>query len=74
LKQAFEAWQFYQKQLTQLDEQIRVHLEQMKQDRALPPLQPRRRTCGRQPNEPNFDVRAALYYVVGIDLTSWGSD
>jgi transposase len=69
LKQAFEAWQFYQKQLTQLDEQIRVHLEQMKQDRALPPLQPRRRTCGRQPNEPNFDVRAALYYVVGIDLT-----
>jgi transposase len=69
LKQAFEAWQFYQKQMTQLDEQIRVHLEQMKQDRALPPLKPRPRTCGRQPNEPHFDVRAALYYVVGIDLT-----
>jgi transposase len=69
LKLAFEAWQFYQGQLTQLDEQIRQQLERMKLDRALPPLKPRPRTCGRQPNEPNFDVRTALYYVVGIDLT-----
>jgi transposase len=69
LKQAYEAWQFYQQQLAQVEEQIRLQLERMKRDRALPPLKPRPRTCGRQPNEPNFDVRAALYYVVGIDLT-----
>jgi transposase len=69
LKQAFEAWRFFQNQLDQVEEQIRLQLERMKRDRALPPLKPRPRTCGRQPNEPNFDVRAALYYVVGIDLT-----
>jgi transposase len=69
LKLAFEAWQFYQKQMVQLDEKICQQLERMKSDRALPPLPPRPRTCGRQPNEPKFDVRAALYYVVGIDLT-----
>jgi transposase len=69
LKLAFEGWQFYQKQLGQLEEQIRQQLERMKLDRALPPLKPQPRKCGRQPNEPNFDVRAALYYMVGVDLT-----
>src|SRR5204862_1258753 len=29
----------------------------------------RPRTCGRKANHPRFDVRTALYYVVGIDLT-----
>ena len=38
-------------------------------DRALPPLKPHARSGGRKPNEPRFDVRTALYYVVGIDLT-----
>jgi transposase len=37
--------------------------------RALPPLKHRPRTSGRKPNQPRFDVRTALYYVVGIDLT-----
>src|SRR5262245_21836466 len=41
----------------------------MKPDRGLPPLKPRPRTKGRKPNHPRFDVRTALYYVVGIDLT-----
>ena len=31
------------------------------------PRKPRQR--GRQPNDPRFDVRAALYYVTGVDLT-----
>lgn len=69
LRQAFEAWQFYQKQLDKADEQIQQQMARMKQDRALPPLKPRPRTCGRKPNHPRFDVRTALYYVVGIDLT-----
>ena len=55
--------------MVKLDEEIRQQLERMKLDRALPPLPPKPRTCGRQPNEPNFDVRAAPYYVVGIHLT-----
>ena len=41
----------------------------MKYDRALPPLTPHKRSGGRKPNHPRFDVRRALYYAVGIDLT-----
>jgi transposase len=69
LKLAFEAWQFYQKQLNEIDAQIEQQLGRMKQDRALPPLKPHKRSGGRKPNHPRFDVRTALYYVVGIDLT-----
>jgi transposase len=69
LRQAYQAWQFYQKQREQVDDQIAGQLTRMKQDRALPPLKPRVSSAGRKPNEPHFDVRAALYYVVGIDLT-----
>jgi transposase len=69
LKLAFEAWQFYQQQLDQLDAQIEQQLGRMKQDRALPPLLPRQRSSGRKPNHPRFEVRTALYYVAGIDLT-----
>jgi transposase len=69
LRQAHQAWEFYQKQRDQLDAQIDQQLARMKQDRALPPLKARARSAGRKPNEPCFDVRTALYYVVGIDLT-----
>jgi transposase len=69
LKLAFEAWQFYQKQLDQIDAEIEQQLGRMKQDRALPPLKPHKRSGGRKPNHPRFDVRRALYYAAGIDLT-----
>jgi transposase len=68
LRQAFAAWQFVQKQLDEVDEAIRVQLQQLKTTRALPPLPPKPATRGRKPNDPRFDVRAALYYVVGVDL------
>jgi transposase len=69
LRQAYQAWEFYHKQRDQVDVQIARQLARMKQDRALPPLKARAGSGGRKPNEPHFDVRAALYYVVGIDLT-----
>jgi transposase len=69
LRQAFAAWQFYQKQLDQIDAQIQEQLGRMKLDRMLPPLPAPKRRSGRKPNHPRFDVRVALYYVVGIDLT-----
>jgi transposase len=69
LRQAYEAWQFYQKQVDKVDEQIQTQLSRMKADRALPPLPPKPRARGRKPNGPRFDVRAALYYAVGLDLT-----
>jgi hypothetical protein len=40
LRQAYEAWRFYQKQLDKLNVQIQAQLERMKLDRALPPLPP----------------------------------
>jgi hypothetical protein len=40
----------------------------MKCDRALPPLKPKARPK-RRASSPGFDGRAALYYVVGLDLT-----
>jgi hypothetical protein len=49
LKLAFEAWQFYQKQLDEIDAQIEQQLGRMKQDRALPPLKPHKRSGGRKP-------------------------
>ncbi len=68
LKQAYEAWQFSLRQVEKADEQIALQLGRMKCDRALPPLKSKARPK-RRVNSPRFDVRTALYYVVGLDLT-----
>src|SRR5437764_1862837 len=36
----------------------------------LPPLPPKPRVRGRKPHDPGFDVRTALYYLSGVDLTA----
>jgi transposase len=69
LRQAYEAWRFYQKQLDKVDDQIALQLQRMKLDRALPPLMKKIRRSGGKPNDPRFDVRTALYHVTGLDLT-----
>ncbi|HYT92735.1 MAG TPA: IS110 family transposase, partial [Gemmataceae bacterium] len=68
LKLAYEAWQFTLGQVAKVDAQIALQLGRMKCDRALPPLKPKARPK-RRVNSPRFDVRTALYYVVGLDLT-----
>jgi transposase len=68
LKLAYEAWQFTRGQVEKVDGQIALQLGRMKCDRALPPLTLKRR-LSRKVNAPRFDVRTALYYVVGLDLT-----
>jgi transposase len=68
LKLAHEAWQFTLAQVEKVDGQIALQLGRMKCDRALPPLKPKARPK-RRVNSPKFDVRTALYYVVGLDLT-----
>src|SRR5215813_6902836 len=68
LKLAYEGWQFCLGQIDKVDEQIALQLGRMKCDRALPPLKPKARPK-RRASSPGFDVRAALYYVVGLDLT-----
>jgi transposase len=68
LKLAHEAWQFTLAQVEKVDAQIALQLGRMKSDRALPPLRPKARPK-RRVNSPGFDVRTALYHVVGLDLT-----
>jgi transposase len=68
LRLAYEAWQFYQKQIDKVDGQVQQQLSRMKADRALPALAAKK-SHPRKANSPRFDVRTALYYVVGIDLT-----
>ena len=38
----------------------------MRKQTALPPLPPKPRVRGRKPHDPAFDVRTALYYVLGL--------
>jgi transposase len=69
LRQAWDSWQHYQAQVRAVEEVIARQLQRMKKSPELPPLPPKPRRRGRQPNDPRFDVRAALYYVTGVDLT-----
>jgi transposase len=70
LQQALELWQTYQEKLRVLDEKIQQQLHAMKKRQELPPLPAKPRQRKRKPNEPRFDVRTALYYVTGVDLTT----
>ena len=69
LKLCFEMWEQYQKVIAQLDRAIDGHLKTMKVS-DLPPLPPKPRVRGKKPHDPGFDVRKALYYLVGLDLTA----
>src|SRR5207245_188829 len=70
LGQALASWQHYQGQLRELEEVISKQLHRMKKTSELASLPPLPRVRSRSANEPRFDVRAALYYVTGVDLTA----
>ncbi len=72
LKLCLQMWEQYQKTIGQLDEAIQEQLRRMRADRKLPPLPPLPpvRKRGRKPHDPAFDVRTALYYLSGVDLTA----
>jgi transposase len=63
-------WQKYQEVIAELDKEIAAQLRSMARRSELPPLVPRPRVRGYQPHDPRFDVREALYYVTGVDLTA----
>jgi transposase len=63
-------WEKYQEVIAELDMVIAGQLRAMARQSALPPLSPKPRLRGRKPHDPRFDVRAALYYVTGVDLTA----
>jgi transposase len=70
LKLNLAMWEHYQTVIAELDQVIARQLHQMRKQTVLPPLPPRPRVRGRKPHDPRFDVRTALYYLVGIDLTA----
>jgi transposase len=63
-------WQKYQEVISTLDAAIDAHLRTMRRQTELPPLPPKVRVRGRKPHDPRFDVRVALYYATGVDLTA----
>jgi transposase len=69
LRTSVAMWEAYQGQIAALDTQIEGHLRVMKRQAELPPLPPKTRVRGRKPHDPAFDVRTALYYATGVDLT-----
>jgi len=63
-------WDKYQEVIADLDVEIAAHLRTMKRQSPLPALEPKPRVRGRKPHDPKFDVREALYYATGVDLTA----
>jgi transposase len=69
LRSAYESWRFFQGQLDKVDAAIQMQLKKMAGKKDLPPLADKNCRSGRKANDPRFDVRAALYAVVGMDLS-----
>ena len=70
LRSSLFLWDKYQLAIAEVDDEIARHLATMKRQTALPPLPPKPRVRGKKPHDPKFDVRTALYYATGVDLTA----
>jgi hypothetical protein len=70
LKLCLTMWEHYQRVIAELDTAIAAQLRQMRAKSDLPPLEPKPRVRGKKPHDPGFDVRTALYYLTGVDLTA----
>ena len=69
LKQAVEAYDFYQAQLAECDERIQNYMSQMEGKSAqTSPARPKKKQ-GRRKNQPYFDLRGELHRITGVDLT-----
>ena len=70
LRCSLTLWDNYQEMIAVVDDAIAEQLRSMRRQTELPPLPPRIRVRGRKPHDPRFDVRTALYYATGVDLTA----
>ncbi|MDT4787002.1 IS110 family transposase ISWpi13 [compost metagenome] len=70
LRQALALYDFYQQCIDECDLEIERAVAGLNIDKSMPeaPL-PKAKLRGRQPSDPNFDVRSALYQLTGTDLT-----
>lgn len=72
LKQAVEAYDFYNRQIAECDQEIEQKYSVIKprvdeRDKPLPPS--KKSNPGRSANEPDFELRRHLYRMAGVDLT-----
>jgi transposase len=70
LRSCLALWEAYQGAIALVDAAIAAHLRSMRRPAQLPPLPPKPRVRGKKPHDPGFDVRTALYYATGVDLTA----
>jgi transposase len=70
LRSCLALWEKYQEVIGELDAAIDAHLRTMWRQTELPPLPLKPRVRGRKPHDPRFDVRVALYFATGMDLTA----
>jgi transposase len=63
-------WEKYQEMIGVVDESIAEQLQKMRKQTLLPPLSKKKRVRGQRPHDPKFDVRMALYLMMGVDLTA----
>ncbi len=72
LKQALELYDFYSQQIEACDVEIEQKYAAFKPviDIEAHPLPPRSKKKRPSKNDPNFDLRAALYQICGVDLTA----
>ena len=70
LEQALALYDTYQHKVAACDQRIEAVLKALSPRKPVPASLPApRRRMSRQPNEPSFDLRRALYAVLGQDLT-----
>ena len=69
LRCCFHMWAQYLVMIVEVDRAIVAQMQRMKKTTALPPLTKRKHVRGRRPHDPAFDVRTALYLMLGLDLT-----
>jgi transposase len=70
LTQSMELYDFYQAKMVECDRKLEAAIAALKIKAATPVgLLPKARVNRKQVNAPSFDVRAALYGVIGVDLT-----
>ncbi len=70
LRLCLKMWDAYQEVIADLDGTIEAHLKAMRRPIALPPLPKQTRVRRRKPHDPKFNVREALYWATGVDLTA----
>ena len=70
LKQAVELFDYYANKVSECDQRIELSLSLLnkKDEHPTEPL-PKAKHRTKQPNALNFDVRTALYQILGVDLT-----